>query len=104
MRYIVAIVLAGLIIAGGAWFVRHTEQSLRQRVRASIKEDQAAGRLPPDIEAEQVDPADWGIELPRSEMLRVQIAEAVTAWRFVLASAVLLGSLGIARLLGHLRR
>ena len=68
MCYMVAIIVAGLVIAGAAWFVRHTERSLKQRARAAIKEGQAAGRLPPDIDAEQIDLADYDMELPASRV------------------------------------
>jgi hypothetical protein len=104
MRYIVAIVVAGLVIAGGAWFVRQTELSLKQRLQAAIKEEQAAGRLPADLDVEQVESADIGVDLPSSEILRLTIANALVAGRFVLPAVVLLGSLGIAHLLGRLRR
>ena len=104
MRYIIAIVVAGLVIAGGAWFVRQTELSLKQRLWAAIQDEQVAGRLPADIDAEHVESADVGVNLPPAEILRLTIANALVAGRFVLASAVLFGSLGIAHLLGRLRR
>jgi hypothetical protein len=104
MRYIVAVILAGAIIAGGAWFVRHTERSLKERVREAIKQGQVSGQLPPDIDAEEIDSADFGMEMPAAEQLRLMIAYALYAWRWVLVPAVLLSSLGIASLLGRLRR
>ena len=64
MRFIVAIAVAGVIIAGGAWFVRHTERWLREQVRTAIREGRIGRELPADFDAEETASADFGTEMP----------------------------------------
>jgi hypothetical protein len=98
MRYGIAVVVAVLLIGAGAWYVRQTYQSIEQIARQALRDAKAAGELPPGFDPEQANIADFGIELPASEMRRVKLANFLIAWRFVLIPMVVLGSLGIARI------
>ncbi len=99
MRYWVALVVAGLIIALGVMFVWHTQRSSEERFRQGLREARIKGTLPPGIDPDPANPGDFGIMLSAAEMRRVEIANLFVAWRFVLIPLVLIVSLGVARLL-----
>jgi hypothetical protein len=103
MRYGIALIIAVILIAAGAFYVRHVERSVEQRVRQSLREAKAQGGLPPDIDPEQADLTSFGVDLPATELSRVQLAHFLVAWRLVLIPTVLLMSLGIARIVGSKR-
>jgi hypothetical protein len=99
VRYGIALAVAVLLIGAGALYVRQVTRSVEHKVRQALREAKAAGQLPPEIDPEQVPLVDFGVDLPASEILRVKLAHLLVIWRFVLVPMVLLGSLGIARML-----
>lgn len=103
MRYIVAIVVAGLIIGSAALFVRQMEQSLKQLVRQAIKDGQTAGHVRLEIDPENFEIENLEVQLPARFQMQLTFAYALKTWRFVLMPAVLLTSLGIALVLGRWR-
>ena len=99
MRYAIALAAAALLIAFGVAYVQQTNRLFEQRFRQTLREAKAAGNLPPEIDAEHADLANFGVDLPPSDVLRLKFAHFLVAWRFVLIGIVLLSSLGIARIL-----
>jgi hypothetical protein len=103
MRYSLALAVAGLLISAGVLFVWLTERSVEQRLRQALRAAKAAGKLPPEIDVETADLGNFGVQLPPAEMFRVSIAQLFISWRFILVLLILLGSLGLAHLLGRER-
>ena len=102
MRYAIAVIVALILIGVCVHYVRHVEESMQRRVRLAIPVAQAEGRIPPDIDAEQVPLRDFGLEVSASDMQRIRLAQFLSTWRYVLIPLVLLSSLGLASLLGRL--
>jgi hypothetical protein len=98
VRYGIALVVAVLLIGAGALYARQATRSVEQIARQALREAKAAGQLPPEFDPERTDLADFGIDLPASEMRRLKLAHFLIVWRFVLIPMILLGSLGIARI------
>lgn len=103
VRYGIALAVASLVIGASALYVRQVERSVEQRIRQALREAKAAGQLPPEIDPEQTDFADFGVNLPASITRRIKLAHFFIAWRSVLISLALLGSLGVARILRRKR-
>jgi hypothetical protein len=96
MRYVVAVIVAGVLIGAGATFVSQTDRSIERLFRQTLREAKAAGQLPEGIDPEQTRVADFGLDLPPGMMWRIRISHFLTAFRFVLAAMLILASLGTA--------
>jgi hypothetical protein len=101
VRYVGSLAVAMILIAAGVLYVTQVERSIERQMRHVLREAKAAGKLPPEIDPEAVNLTDLGVLLPASEMRRIELAHFLVAWRFVLISLVLLGSLVVARLVKH---
>ena len=77
-RYVIAFVVACLIIAGGAAFCARTRQLLikhiRQGIEAPENEDETSDEMATMLD-QGIIPSDFGIELPSSMLWRLQIAD-----------------------------
>ena len=100
MHYGLGVIVALILIGAGIHYVRHVEESMQRRARLAIPDAQAEGRIPPDMDAEQVPLRDFGLEVSSSDMHRIRLAQFLSTWRFVLIPLVILSSLGLASLLG----
>lgn len=98
-RYGICLAIATLLIVAGAVYVRQVQRSVEQQVRQRLRDAKAAGDLPPGIDPEAPGLRDVGVPLPASEIRRLGFAHLLITWRYVLIPLVLLGSLGIARVL-----
>ncbi len=99
IRYGIALVVATLIIALGAAFVNQTQQAVEQPFRKALRDAKAAGTLPAEIDPETAQLRDFGVEVSPELMHRLQIAHLLIQWRYALIAIVVVGCLGIARVL-----
>ncbi len=98
MRYGIALVTSLLIIGVGTLYVRQANRSFEVKFHQILRDARTAGQLPPEFDAEQANFEDFGVNLPDSEMRRMDVVHFLIRWRFVLIPMVLLASLGIARI------
>lgn len=108
MRYAIALVVAVLLIAAGALFVRLTFRSFEAKVRESLRQQQQAGTLPPelqgaDIESVNVWQSDMMVKVPRGEQARLEAAMLLSDTWYIWAPLVLAVCLGAAALAGRRR-
>jgi hypothetical protein len=100
MRYGVALVVAIGVIAANAFFVRQTWQSHREKVRQALRDAKANGTLPAGVDPETADTTNVGLRMSSDDLLRISLADLLVKFQAVLVPLVVLGSLGIAWLLG----
>lgn len=91
MRYVVALAVAGVLIAALLVYARSTVAAVESRVRDQLREQLAAGDAPPELR--EIDPAtadirEFGVQLPPSEMSRLQFARWLLDFWLVWATAV----------------
>lgn len=99
MRYALALLVAGLILGAGTYFVWQTRRSFEGRMRQMLRVAEADGQVTPDVEPVQT-LRDFGVEISPAEMRRLQVADLLARRRFVLIPVVLLGCLSVAYVLG----
>lgn len=98
MRYGIALVIAGLVIAAGAAFCIHTQHLVVTHVRDQLPEmpeDGAAGGQP--VPEDAAIPPNLGSEVPSSLMWRIQLADLLATFWYVWAFLVLTICLTAAR-------
>jgi hypothetical protein len=96
MRYVLAIVVIGVLVAAGAAFVSQTERSVDRLIRQGLREAKAAGQLPEGVDPDQPELPAFGVQLPDSMMWRIKLSHFLLAWRFVLVGLLILASLATA--------
>lgn len=106
MRYFIAIGVAALLSAAGAVFVWHTHFSVGERVRQNLRSMQQSGQVAPELRG--VDPntvrlEDLDVKLTSSEMTRLDLAEFLTVFWYVLVPFCLALCVGAAFVIGKLR-
>ncbi|WP_437227823.1 hypothetical protein SH661x_000574 [Planctomicrobium sp. SH661] len=82
VRYLVAIVLAALIVAGGFFYVAWVRQSFLESVRAELRAQKAANSLPPelqDVDIETFVPNNMGFEVSSSVARAIIFADFLSA-------------------------
>lgn len=86
MHYIVAVVIAFLIIGAGCLFVLNTRSSLQQPVvalKAELQQKKALGQLPPEwqgIDIDQLELSSLSIRLSEIEHTRLDIADLLVGY------------------------
>jgi preprotein translocase subunit SecG len=95
MRYLIAIMVAFGLIGLGAIFVRSTLLALHHKLRSELQAAAARGEVS-QAQADAGDLSAFGIELPETEMFQISIANALTRFRFVWISLVIVLCLGVA--------
>jgi hypothetical protein len=93
MRYVVAVIVAGVLIGAGATFVSQTNRSVERLFRQTLREAKAAGQLPEGIDPEHARVADFGRNFSPGMMWRIRVSHFLFAFRFVLAGLLILASL-----------
>jgi len=111
MRYLIALSIAGLIIATLAVFAWLTIRAFEERMRESLREQKQAGQLPAHLQNVDLESADiWKlmgdvkVKLPHDLLSRLSTALFIAKLWYVWAPAIMAVCLAIAGLLGHLRR
>jgi hypothetical protein len=96
MRYVWASVVAFLIIFAGVLFVRQTGRFVE---RKAFESGATNGR--PSSEIPISERREIGIEMPSSEIARVQAADILADYWLVFAILVIVGCLGVAAIAGR---
>lgn len=110
MRYVVAALVAILIIAGGFLFAWVTNRQTESQIRAAVREQQESGKLPPELEGKDIDSLqledlrDFKVKLPASNQWRLDLARVVTVLWYIWAPAVIGLCFGVAAIIGRFRR
>lgn len=105
MRYVVALVSAGLVIAGGLLSARQTLRGFDERVRDLLRQQKQAGepRLQ-GVDVESMGINDVQMTLPTSDLYRLKLSQYVLRSWDVWAPAVLIVCLLAAFAVGLVRR
>jgi hypothetical protein len=110
LRYIVAALVACLLIGAGIVFVRQTNarfQGILEESRQDLIAKRDAGKLPPEWQGVDLD--ELGIDqikmpVPYDYLIRLDISRYLTKYAYVLAVFVFAVCLGVAALVGRMRK
>jgi hypothetical protein len=92
--YLIAVGIASLLIGLGALFIIHTKQQLNQHLteqKTLLKQQAAEGKLPPEWQGVNIDAIELSqlqMQLPPDLHARLDIADALSDWWFVLIPIV----------------
>jgi hypothetical protein len=106
MRYVVALLVAGLVIAALAAFSWWNYNAVERSVPQHLRQQKERGDLPPDrpeVDPESLDLRDYNVRVPRELMFRQDFARFLAALWYVWAPAVVGIALGIEALVGRWR-
>ena len=104
MRYIVAVIVAGLLVAGGILFVRQTYRGVEQEIRQSLLREKQAGTLPPEFQNVDIESGklpDMQISLPAGLDWRIKVSMWLEDFWHILAPLTVAICLAVAFLLGR---
>ena len=87
MRFVAALLVACVLIGLGALFTWHTQSYLRQWTQKALEEAKQRGELA-DTDISSAKRGDFGLELSKSELRRVQIADFLVSFWFVLVPLI----------------
>jgi hypothetical protein len=103
MRYGIALLVAAFIIGAVWFFIWQT----RRELVAGIRQQQAAGNVPPEmanVDPETVDSGQFNLRVPASLQVRLDLARLLRVYWFLGALVLLALCLGTAAIIGRLRR
>jgi Flp pilus assembly protein TadB len=106
MRYVVALLTAGLVIAAVAAFSWWNRNAAERAVRQHLRQEKERGELPPEsrgVDTEAADLRDFNLQVPDHVLAQVAAARLLAASWYVWAPAVVGMSLGVAALIGRRR-
>ena len=88
LRYIIALIVATLIIGGGVVFVRSTFGELNNQLRQQLRAQKAAGTLPVRLQNTDVDRVtvgdDFAMQVSTDMQIRLDIAQWLDGfWPFL---------------------
>jgi hypothetical protein len=106
MRYIIALVVAALLIGGVVLYIRNTDRAIEQAIRQALLNQKLAGTLPPELQG--IDPqtadlsklGDFGMKLPAALEHRLQLTYYLTDFWYIWAPLIVLVCMGAAVLFG----
>jgi hypothetical protein len=104
MRYVVALVIAGIIIVAALLAARQSIHGVEERIRDHLRQRQQAGA--PDLQGVDIDSMrfnDFQMTLPTSELYRLKLGQLVLRTWHVWAPAVAVICLLAAVLVGFFR-
>jgi hypothetical protein len=90
MRHIVVLVAAAFLLAGLFIYAYSTVFEIESAAQDRLREKQRLGELPPDLELRDV-----GMQLPKSEMRKLQIAKWMIDFWFIWGLGGLVLCLGV---------
>jgi hypothetical protein len=106
MRYVVALVVAALLIGGVVLYIRQTDRVLEQAIRQALMKQQQAGTLPPELQGvdlQTVNLKEMGgfqMSLPVGLEQRLKLSLMLTDFWYVWGPLVVVICLGAASLVG----
>lgn len=101
-RYIVAVLVAGLLFAGLLGYARLLRQSVLTEFRESLHEAKVNGELPEemrDLEIETATPEDFNTEMSASAIRNYDTAEIIERFWYVWLILLIVMCCGVASLL-----
>jgi hypothetical protein len=104
LRYILALVIAVLVIGLGVLYVRLTLRALEAQTRQALRQQRKDGTLPPElqgVDVETVEVRDFAMQVPSGLEIRLELAHLLTAFWYVWVVVVVTGSLAVAALVGR---
>lgn len=104
MRYGIALLIAGLVIAAIVAFSWQNYNLVERSVRQHLRQLKERGDLPPElqgVDTETVDLRNYNVKVPADVMSRQDIARFLAAFWFVWTWAILGVSIAVAALLGR---
>lgn len=104
MRYVIALVVAALLIGGGFLFAHQTEHSLEKLIRDGLRKQKEAGSLPPELQNVDPDAAklpDFQMQLPAAWETRLKMSFMLREWWYIWAPLTVVGCLAVAALVGR---
>jgi hypothetical protein len=110
VRYIVAALVACLFIGAGIVFVRQTNAKFFgnfEEFRQDLIAKRNAGKLPPEWQGVDLDDLridEMKMKVTHDDIVRLDISRFLTAYRYFLAVLVFAVCLGVARLVGRMRK
>src|SRR5437879_3407392 len=105
MRYIIALIIAALIIVAAALFAWRSFREIDQFVRDGLRKQQQPGQLPPELQNVDVDSVDlnnFKIRLPYALIVRLELARWISRVWYIWAPVLIAVCLGLAALYGRL--
>jgi hypothetical protein len=106
MRYVVALLIAGLVIAVTAVFSWRNYDTIERSVRQHPREQKERGDLPPELQGvdlETLDLSNYKVRVPDDVMSRQNAARLLAASWYVWAPLAVGVSIGMAALVGRWR-
>ena len=100
MRYGIAIMVGVALMVIAQQFVWHADRFRHRALRQGFHAGREQSETAPEPDAQGSGDESLGIDIPAREMFLMDIADLIRVWRFVLFPAILIGSLGVAWLLG----
>lgn len=97
-RYTVALIVAGLIIAGAFAFASITRRAVHEQLRRDLRDPEQAGTLPRELEGPDhamLSAEGFGTEMPHGMRLRIEISDFIDSLWFVwvpLVAAICVGT------------
>ncbi len=98
MRYLIALLFAGLLIGGMSLSANQASHALQQRMRQRLVEAKKRGEIPPDVDVSRGDLTDFNTEVSDAELRQIGILDLWFARRSILIPIVIIGCLAIARM------
>src|SRR5215216_3079175 len=105
MRYGVALLIAALVIAAGGLLAWLTIRQVEAEVRDSLRRQQEAGELPPELQGVDIGSVDirqFTVKLPADQEGRLALARVLADLWYIWVLAVVLLCLAGAALVGRL--
>ncbi|MEI8381567.1 MAG: hypothetical protein WCJ09_15675 [Planctomycetota bacterium] len=96
MRYLLALLIAGFVICGILLTAHQMKREVHERIRKSLIQARERGELPADIDLDQPEFTDKGMELSSSEMQLIGLLDLWYALRIVLIPLIIIGCLALA--------
>lgn len=106
MRYLIAVTIAGLVIAGLWVFWWWNHDLVERQVRQQLRQDKEQGKLAPEfqgVDIETLDLSNYSVRVSRDVMGRANAARFLGGTWYLWMPAVLLMCLGAAALIGRWR-
>jgi hypothetical protein len=101
-RYIVAVLVAGFLLAGLLGYARLLRQSVLTEFRESLREAKESGDLPEELkelEIETATPEDFNTEMSASAIRNYETAEIIERFWYVWLVLLIVICCGVASLL-----
>jgi len=107
LLYCFALAVACVIVGAGACFARHDHGGAKAKMeqfKQDLKDQKAAGLLPPEYEGVDLDHLEFGMQVPSNVMIRMDIARTLADLWYIFIPLVFVLCIGFAILLHLLLR